>query len=119
MKSDREESKASDKLTLYQSLRLYWANVWLVAVAPAVTALAMEYLPPSWPLVFLGLLVLGVFVPYRFGKAPYSYVLACGLIYFFVGGAIAIAVIWLLGIDPGDQSRTSSAAFGRINVARL
>src|SRR5688572_11380470 len=80
-----------EKLSLTGALRYYWPHVWLVAATPAASVLAFEFFPYLVPLVFFGLLGLGILVPYRIGKAPYSYVLACGLIHFFVGSAIAAA----------------------------
>lgn len=86
----------------------YWANVWLVAATPVACVMACEFLPASFPFVFFGLLILGILVPYRFGRAPYSYVLVCGLIYFFAGSAIAIGAMYLLGIDGvSDPHKTS------------
>ena len=110
MKPSAKPENPLEKLPLGEAIRRYWPNVWLVAVAPAVTSLAFKFIPCSTPFVFFGLLGLGILVPYRFGKAPYSYVLACGLIYFFAGGAIAIATLYLLGVDANSFQRVSLPA---------
>jgi hypothetical protein len=89
-----------EKLPFLASLRVYWLNLIAVACAPIATVLASKSpLPASVPLVFFGLMIVGLLIPYRFGRAPYSFVLVGGLVYFFLGGAIAAVTIYAFGIE--------------------
>lgn len=103
MKSSDDVVAQEGRLSLLASLRLYWWGLWLAAVIPASVVLTAEYIHSGLaPVLFVGLTLLGTLVPYRLGKAPYSYVLVFGLVYFFVGSAIAFTAMYLLGI--GDVS---------------
>jgi len=92
-------------LSLLGALKRYWPCVILVAATPALCVLTGEYVqfPGSVGVVFFASLIAGIVLPYRLGKAPYSYVIACCLIFFFVGAAIAYGTIHIVGIDghPG------------------
>lgn len=101
----------SAKLPLGRAICRYWPNVIAMALTPTVVAWAAES-PTfgwSWPLLFIGLVVFGVFIPFRFGKAPYSFVVVSGLIYFVVGVAILMVVGSLLGLDgvPDQPSHSN------------
>lgn len=85
-------------LTLSESLRHYWPNVLVLALTPTAVscAMALPCVGWIWPVVFLGMTIFGWVVPHKFGKAPYSYVIVGGLIYFFAGGLLAAGVLSLL-----------------------
>lgn len=93
--------KPVEKLSLSASLKRYWPCVILVAGLPALLVIVGEYagVPALVPVIFFGVGIGGIVIPYRLGRAPYSYVIACCLIYFFVGAALAYGVFRLLGID--------------------
>jgi hypothetical protein len=88
------------KYPLTKSLRVYWLNLVAIFLTPLMTVLAMIICKPLWPVVFVGLAIFAVVAPYRFGKAPLTYVFTCQLLFIVGGFAMALGFwgLWALGV---------------------
>lgn len=89
-----------EKFPLSQALRVYWLNLLAIALTPTITVMTMVLVTPLWPISFLTLAIFGIIVPYKFGKAPLSYVFTCQVV-FLLGGILVPLLflgLWALGV---------------------
>jgi hypothetical protein len=71
-----------------------------MACTPSLCILAEKTgIPFLWAVTFVVLMFFGWFLPYRFGRAPYSYVFVSGLVFFVVGSALALVMMAVFGFQ--------------------
>lgn len=86
------------KLTLRESIVVYWPCLVGMALLPTLCVLASMIHPGLAVLVFIGLGIPLVTVHYRLGRAPKTFVVISCITYFFLGAPLAMVTWAILGM---------------------